>query len=75
METVGIASTLPAAPAPLVERDRACDGDVEGFRRGCERNGRALVEAAGFRVERVYGWFDYRPYRGGEDIVFVCRAG
>ena len=35
---------------------------------------RTLVEAAGFRVERVYGWFDYRPYRGGEDIVFVCRA-
>ena len=34
----------------------------------------ALIEAAGFRVERVYGWFDYRPYRGGEDMIFVARA-
>jgi SAM-dependent methyltransferase len=32
------------------------------------------LEAAGFEVERVYGWFDYRPYRDGEDMVFVARA-
>jgi SAM-dependent methyltransferase len=33
-----------------------------------------LLEAAGFEVERLYGWFDYRPYRrGGEDFVFVAR--
>jgi hypothetical protein len=33
----------------------------------------ALVEA-GFEVERVYGWFDYRPFRrGNEDMVFVAR--
>ncbi len=31
-----------------------------------------VLVRAGFRVERVYGWFDYRPYRGGEDMVFVC---
>jgi SAM-dependent methyltransferase len=34
---------------------------------------RATLEAAGFEVERSYGWFDYRPYRGGEDMVFVAR--
>ena len=28
---------------------------------------------AGFDVERVYGWFDYRPYRQQEDMVFVAR--
>jgi SAM-dependent methyltransferase len=34
---------------------------------------RRLLVEAGFEVERVYGWFDYRPYRGGEDFVFVAR--
>jgi SAM-dependent methyltransferase len=33
----------------------------------------ALLADAGFAVERVYGWFDRRPYRGGEDTVFVAR--
>jgi SAM-dependent methyltransferase len=31
------------------------------------------LERAGFDVERVYGWFDYRLYRGGEDMVFIAR--
>ncbi len=31
------------------------------------------LTAAGFDVERVYGWFDYRPYRRQEDIVFIAR--
>jgi SAM-dependent methyltransferase len=34
---------------------------------------RKTLSAAGFEVERCYGWFDYRPYRGGEDMVFVAR--
>lgn len=34
---------------------------------------RALLSEAGFEVERVYGWFDYRPYRRQEDMVFVAR--
>jgi SAM-dependent methyltransferase len=34
---------------------------------------RAALEQAGFEVERVYGWFDYRPYRDQEDMVFVAR--
>lgn len=33
----------------------------------------ALLGDAGFAVEHVYGWFDRRPYRGGEDTVFVGR--
>lgn len=34
---------------------------------------RSLLERAGFDVEAVYGWFDRRPYRGGEDSVYVAR--
>jgi SAM-dependent methyltransferase len=37
------------------------------------REWRKTLAAAGFEVERCYGWFDYRPYRGGEDMVFVAR--
>jgi SAM-dependent methyltransferase len=33
----------------------------------------ALLGEAGFEVEAVYGWFDRRPYDGGEDTVFVAR--
>ncbi|MDQ2983397.1 MAG: methyltransferase domain-containing protein [Actinomycetota bacterium] len=34
---------------------------------------RALLEQAGFVVEACYGWFDRRPYRGGEDSVWAAR--
>ena len=34
---------------------------------------REALDEAGFEVERVYGWFDYRPYRRQEDMVFVAR--
>ena len=35
----------------------------------------ALLAQAGFFVEATYGWFDRRPYDGGEDTVFVaCRS-
>jgi SAM-dependent methyltransferase len=34
---------------------------------------RALLERAGFDVEALYGWFDRRPFTGGEDAVFVAR--
>ena len=33
-----------------------------------------LLEAAGFAVEAVYGWFDRRPHDGEEDMIFVARA-
>jgi SAM-dependent methyltransferase len=34
---------------------------------------RALLERAGFRVEACYGWFDRRPYEGGEDSIWLAR--
>jgi SAM-dependent methyltransferase len=33
----------------------------------------ALIGEAGFAVEGCYGWFDRRPYAGGEDTVWVAR--
>ena len=34
---------------------------------------RALLGSAGFEVEAMYGWFDLRPYDGGEDTVWIAR--
>lgn len=34
---------------------------------------RRLLDLAGFDVEGLYGWFDGRPYAGGEDSVWVAR--
>lgn len=34
---------------------------------------RALLERANFEVEACYGWFDGRPYSGGEDTVWIAR--
>ena len=34
----------------------------------------ALIEDAGFEVEALYGWFDRRPWDGGEDQIWVCSA-
>ena len=33
-----------------------------------------LLREEGFVVEKVYGWFDRKPWRGGEDSVYICRA-
>jgi SAM-dependent methyltransferase len=33
----------------------------------------ALLERAGFEVEALYGWFDRRPFHGGEDMVWIAR--
>jgi SAM-dependent methyltransferase len=33
---------------------------------------RALLEESGFEVLACYGWFDRRPYRGGEDTVWIA---
>jgi len=32
----------------------------------------ALIEDAGLEVEALYGWFDRRPWDGGEDQIWVC---
>jgi SAM-dependent methyltransferase len=37
------------------------------------RQWRKTLKEAGFEVERCYGWFDHRPYRGDEDMVFIAR--
>jgi SAM-dependent methyltransferase len=37
-----------------------------------QREWRELLERAGFEVEALYGWFDRRPYRGGEDMVWIA---
>jgi SAM-dependent methyltransferase len=34
---------------------------------------RRLLEQAGLEVLGCYGWFDMRPYDGGEDTVWVAR--
>jgi SAM-dependent methyltransferase len=34
---------------------------------------RRLLDETGFTVEAWYGWFDRRPYRGGEDTVWIAR--
>jgi len=34
---------------------------------------RTLLRSEGFVVEKVYGWFDRQPWRGGEDSIYVCR--
>ena len=33
----------------------------------------ALVERAGLEIEALYGWFDRRPWDGGEDQIWVCK--
>src|SRR6185437_10170731 len=33
----------------------------------------ALIERAGFEIDAHYGWFDRRPYVGGEDSVWIAR--
>jgi hypothetical protein len=32
-----------------------------------------LLERTGFVVEALYGWFDRRPFAGGEDFIFAAR--
>ena len=32
-----------------------------------------LLGQAGFEVEACYGWFDRRPYTGGEDSIWLAR--
>jgi len=34
---------------------------------------RHLLERTGFEIVGCYGWFDMRPYEGGEDSVWIAR--
>ena len=33
----------------------------------------SLLAEAGFEVLECYGWFDWRPFAGGEDSVWIAR--
>jgi SAM-dependent methyltransferase len=33
----------------------------------------ALIAEAGFELDACYGWFDRRPFAGGEDSVWIAR--
>ncbi len=33
----------------------------------------ALLQHAGFQILGCFGWFDKRPYQGGEDTVWIAR--
>jgi SAM-dependent methyltransferase len=33
----------------------------------------SLLREAGFAVDACYGWFDRRPYTGGEDTVWIAH--
>lgn len=35
---------------------------------------RPLIDAAGFDVIDLHGWFDRRPFEGGEDMIWTCGA-
>jgi len=37
------------------------------------REWRRLLAEAGLEVEACYGWFDRKPFRGGEDSVWIAR--
>jgi SAM-dependent methyltransferase len=32
-----------------------------------------LLERAGFELDALYGWFDRRPFKGGEDSIWVAK--
>jgi hypothetical protein len=33
----------------------------------------ALIGEAGLDVVACYGWFDRRPYTGGEDTIWIAK--
>jgi len=51
------------------------DGDAASFTLHWldEPTWRDLLARAGFTVEGLYGWFDRRPWTGGEDLIWTCR--
>ena len=37
-------------------------------------SGARCSSGPGFGVEACYGWFDRRPYQGGEDSIWIARG-
>jgi SAM-dependent methyltransferase len=57
----------------LSVRDEEGDGSTMQLAWVQQEDWRRMIDAAGLRLEHLYGWFDRRPYRGGEDSVWVAR--
>ena len=60
----------PNADALRPRRERPHD---DGARLADPDEWRKLIEESGFEIEAHYGWFDRRPYGGGEDSVWLAR--
>jgi hypothetical protein len=56
----------------LSVRDADGDGSTMQLAWVQPEDWRRLLTTAGFRLERLYGWFDHRPYAGGEDSIWVA---
>jgi SAM-dependent methyltransferase len=58
----------------LILRVRGSDGEAEMSLAWLSvPEWRALLDEEGFELEGLYGWFDRRPWTGGEDSIWVCR--
>jgi SAM-dependent methyltransferase len=58
----------------LILRVRGSDGEAEMSLAWLSvPEWRALLEAEGFELEALYGWFDRSSWSGGEDSVWICR--
>jgi SAM-dependent methyltransferase len=58
----------------LILRVRGSDGEAEMSLAWLSvPEWRTLLEEEGFELEGLYGWFDRRPWTGGEDSIWVCR--
>ena len=58
----------------LILRVRGSDGEAEMSLAWLSvPEWRALLDQEGFELEGLYGWFDRRPWTGGEDSVWVLR--
>jgi SAM-dependent methyltransferase len=56
----------------LSVRDADGDGSTMQLAWVQPEDWRRLLTVAGLRLERLYGWFDRRPYAGGEDSIWVA---
>jgi SAM-dependent methyltransferase len=63
----------PGKTLTLSVRDEDGDGSTMQLAWTTPQDWRRLLGRAGFEVAALYGWFDRRPYAGGEDAVWVAR--
>ncbi len=63
----------PGKTLTLSVRDDDGEGSTMRLAWTTPQEWRRLLGRAGFEIGGLYGWFDRRPYRGGEDSVWVAR--